>query len=71
MKEQDYYELLKNTPPTATLIFKDAREKSNNIFKKIKDKLKTVTSKDVFLTLSVILNVELFIAIFRILAVLA
>ena len=61
------YLKLANMPPTATVIIKQ-ESKLKHWWKKIKDK---TTFKDVFLWLSVFLNIELVFAIFRIIAVLA
>ena len=64
MKE---YLKLVNMPPTATVIIKQ-ESKLKHWWKNLKEK---TTFKDVFLWLSVILNIELVLAIFRIIAVLA
>lgn len=61
------YLKLANMPPTATVIIKQ-ESKFKHWWRKIKEK---TTFKDVFLWLSVILNIELVLAIFRIIAVLA
>ena len=66
---QTYLDLT-NQPPTATIIVKQ-ESRFKFWLRKIKNKLKTVTAKDIFLMLSVVLDIELIIAIFRILAVLA
>lgn len=60
------YLKLANMPPTATVIIKQ-ETKLKHWWKKIKDK---TTFKDVFLWLSIILNIELIIAVFRILTIL-
>jgi len=60
------YLKLANMPPTATVIIKQ-ESKLKHWWKKLKEK---TTFKDVFLWLSIILNIELIIAVFRILAIL-
>lgn len=60
------YLKLANMPPTATVIIKQ-ESKKKHWWKKLKDK---TTFKDVFLWLSIILNIELIIAVFRILTIL-
>lgn len=60
------YLKLANMPPTATVIIKQ-ESKLKHWWRKLKDK---TTFKDVFLWLSIILNIELIIAVFRILAIL-
>jgi len=60
------YLKLANMPPTATVIIKK-ESKLKHWWKKLKEK---TTFKDVFLWLSIILNIELIIAVFRILAIL-
>lgn len=60
------YLKLANMPPTATVIIKQ-ESKFKHWWKKLKEK---TTFKDVFLWLSIILNIELIIAVFRILAIL-
>lgn len=61
------YLKLANMPPTATVIIKQ-ESKFKHWWRNLKEK---TTFKDVFLWLSVILNIELVLAIFRIIAVLA
>lgn len=60
------YLKLANMPPTATVIIKQ-ESKFKHWWKNLKEK---TTFKDVFLWLSIILNIELIIAVFRILAIL-
>ena len=60
------YLKLANMPPTATVIIKQ-ESKLKHWFRELKEK---TTFKDVFLWLSIILNIELIIAVFRILAIL-
>ena len=60
------YLKLANMPPTATVIIKQ-ESKLKHWWRKLKEK---TTFKDVFLWLSIILNIELIIAVFRILAIL-
>lgn len=60
------YLKLANMPPTATVIIKQ-ESKFKHWWKKLKEK---TTFKDVFLWLSIVLNIELIIAVFRILAIL-
>ena len=66
------YLKLANMPPTATVIIKQEKKnvgtKLKHWWKKLKDK---TTFKDVFLWLSIVLNIELIIAVFSILAILA
>ena len=65
-KMQTYLELV-NQPPTATVIVKQ-ESRFKHWLKQLKEK---TTFKDVFLWLSTILNIELLIALFRILALVA
>lgn len=60
------YLKLANMPPTATVIIKQ-ESKFKHWWKNLKEK---TTFKDVFLWLSIILNIELIIAVFRILTIL-
>lgn len=60
------YLKLANMPPTATVIIKQ-ESKLKHWWRNLKEK---TTFKDVFLWLSIILNIELIIAVFRILAIL-
>lgn len=60
------YLKLANMPPTATVIIKQ-ESKLKHWWKNLKEK---TTFKDVFLWLSIILNIELIIAVFRILTIL-
>lgn len=60
------YLKLANMPPTATVIIKQ-ESKFKQWWRKLKEKTKF---KDVFLWLSIILNIELIIAVFRILTIL-
>lgn len=60
------YLKLANMPPTATVIIKQ-ESKFKHWWRNLKEK---TTFKDVFLWLSIILNIELIIAVFRILAIL-
>lgn len=60
------YLKLANIPPTATVIIKQ-ESKFKHWWRNLKEK---TTFKDVFLWLSIILNIELIIAVFRILAIL-
>lgn len=65
-KMQTYLDLC-NQPPTATVIIKE-ESKIKSWLKSIKNK---TTMKDVFLWLSVFLNIELAVGLFRVLALLA
>lgn len=60
------YLKLANMPPTATVIIKQ-ESKLKHWWRNLKEK---TTFKDVFLWLSIILNIELIIAVFRILTIL-
>ena len=65
-KMQNYLELI-NQPQTATVIVKQ-KSKIKYWLRQLKEK---TTFKDVYLWLSTILNIELLIALFRILALVA
>lgn len=65
---EEYLKLI-NQPPTATIRVKKI-SRFENFKNKLKSKLKDLTFKDLYLGLSVILNIELLIIVARLLILL-